>query len=77
MECCFLDRVGLGPGVSISQHIWAISSSFQVSHVFPTVVGIEASEPELPGKLTAPYVDRTQRICGVGPRNSGQGASSH
>lgn len=59
MECCFLDRVGLGPGVSISQHIWAISSSFQVSHVFPTVVGIEASEPELPGKLTAPYVDRT------------------
>ena len=54
VECCFLDRVGLGPGVSISQHIWAISSSFQVSHVFPTVVGIEASEPELPGKLTAP-----------------------
>ena len=59
VECCFLDRVGLGPGVSISQHIWDISSSFQVSHVFPTVVGIEASEPELPGKLTAPYVDRT------------------
>lgn len=46
-------------GLGISQHIWATSSSFQVSHVFPTVVGIEASEPELPGKLTAPYVDRT------------------
>ena len=54
---CFLDRVGLGCQFP---NIFGLSVPVSRSvMVFPTVVGIEASEPELPGKLTAPYVDRT------------------
>jgi hypothetical protein len=49
------------PGVSISQHIWAISSSFQVSHGFFQLWWVLKLQSQnfIPGKLTAPYVDRT------------------
>ena len=49
------------PGVSISQHIWAIISSFQVSHGFFQLWWVLKLQSQnfVPGKLTAPYVDRT------------------